>query len=353
VAVSDEFTRIAMLQTIVANEHRSNSIIQVGVRELDDAAVVRVSDVESLIIASDFVRGSGFYLFELGLLNYFDIGYYLIVANLSDLAAMGARPTGLTTIIRYSKKMSDEDFKEVFRGMDAAVKEYSTEIVGGDIGGYSEDVFAATAFGFMKTSQVLLRSNVHQGDLLCLTGEIGLPITALLYFKEVRQKGFQLPAHEEERILQSWRRPKARIAEGSLLADSGLGHACQDISDGLKATIEQISALSGRTFTVRESVLPIDPLTRSLAEFLHVPASQIAMSASVDFSLVFTISPAEEESCREQFTRNGFSLHVIGQVNSCGKNLLVYENGDEHVLPGIIWAQQTGDYLGEIIGRQK
>jgi thiamine-monophosphate kinase len=350
-SVSDEFTRIAMLRDIVADEHRSNSLVQIGVKQLDDAAVVKIADGTSLVIATDFVRGSGFYLFELGYLNYFDVGYYLVVANLSDLAAMGARPTGLTTIIRYSKSMTDEDFKEIFRGMDAAAKTYDTEIVGGDIGGYSEDVFAATAFGLMNTSRVLLRSNVHADDLLCVTGAIGLPITALLYFKEVKEKGFRLSAEQEDLILRSWRRPKARIPEGVILAESGIGHACQDISDGLKPTIEQISALSGRTFTVQESALPIDPTTRAMANFLQVPVAQIAMSASVDFELVFTISPSEEAVCKKLFSDQGLAFHVIGRTNALGKNLLVSDNGDEHILPGIAWEQQTGDYLGEIIGR--
>ena len=135
---------------------------------------------------------------------------------------MGARPTGLTTIIRYSKRMTDEDFQQVFQGMDAAVKRYGTEIVGGDIGGYSEDVFAATAFGFMKTSQALVRSNVGHDDLLCVTGDIGMPITALLYFKEVKEQGFQLSAEQEERVLRSWRRPKARLDEGLCLRSTVL-----------------------------------------------------------------------------------------------------------------------------------
>lgn len=341
-----------MLRDIVADEHRGNSVVQVGVKELDDAAVVRVGDGLSLIITSDFVRGSGFFLFELGYLNYFNVGYYLVIANLSDLAAMGARPAGLSTIIRYSAKISDDDFKQIFRGMDAAAKDYDTEIVGGDIGGYSEDVFAATSFGFMKTSQVLLRSNVRPGDLLCVTGKIGLPITALLYFKEIKGKGFRLSEDQEERILASWRRPKARIVEGALLAESELGHACQDISDGLKATIEQMSALSGQTFTIRESALPIDDTTRAMAEFLQVPAAQIAMSASVDFELVFTISPSQEEMCKNTFFEHGLAFEVIGHVNTSAKNILLSDNGDEHVLPGIAWAQQTGDYLGEIIGRR-
>jgi thiamine-monophosphate kinase len=241
----------------------------------------------------------------------------------------------------------------VFEGINAAALKYETEIVGGDIGGYGLDVFAATAFGFMKTTQALLRSSAKPGDLLCVTGTVGRAITALLYFKEVKAKGFSLSPEDEARVLLAWKRPEARIREGVLLAESGIGHACQDVSDGLKSTIEQMSSLSGQTFTVSEEAIPIDSTTVAMANFLKVPVCQIAMSASVDFELLFTIAPTDMESCHREFQQHGLSFHVIGQTNTLGRNVLVDPQGRETVMPGVPWAQQTGDYLREIIGGQK
>ena len=86
-----------------------------------------------------------------------------------------------------------------------------------------------------------------------------------------------------------------------------------------------------------------------MADFLHVPAAQIAMSASVDFELLFTISPADLDRCTKAFAEQRLGFQVIGQVNTLGNNILVGDNGEEHILPGIPWAQQTSDYLGEII----
>ena len=346
--ISDEPERLQIIRNIVC-QGKPRSGIVAGVQEMDDAAVIRISDTESLVISSDFVRGSGFYLFQLGYLNYFDVGYYLIVANLSDIAAMGARPSGLTTVIRYTEKMTDQEFAQIFEGMQAAAAFYDTPIVGGDIGGHSADVFAATAFGLVKTEDVLLRRGVKDGDLLCVTGTIGFPITALLYFKQAKPQGFSLTLQEEDKILKSWRRPQARINEGLILAKNKLVSACQDISDGLKATIEQMSEASGKTFTIYSSKLPVDATTEKLASFFEVDPVQIAVSASVDFQLLFTIAPQKLPLCTKLFKEIGGTCTVIGEVNHERKNLLVTRNGDTTELPGVAWKQQTGNYLKEIV----
>ncbi|MGD0129249.1 MAG: thiamine-phosphate kinase [Terriglobia bacterium] len=349
--ISDEMVRLDTLRDILTSGRgpREDSVIQVGVNDMDDAALIKISDEDSLVITSDFVRGSGFYLFTMGYLNYFDVGYYVIIANLSDLASKGARPVGLTTIVRYSDRMTDAEFAQVFQGMRAAADVYSAEIVGGDIGGYSVDVFSATAFGFVKTRQALLRKGARVGDLVCVTGKIGLPITALTYFKEVKSKGFALSVEEENKVLESWKRPKARFTEAFILSGNGLASSCQDISDGLKGTLEQMSAVSGKAFTVYEDKLPIDEITVRMASFLGIPKAQIAMSASVDFELMFTMPAGKEKECSRLFDQSGATFTVIGEVSAGPANVLVTAEGLRETLPGVAWKQQTGDYLKEIV----
>ncbi|WP_077920578.1 thiamine-phosphate kinase [Spirosoma sp. 209] len=345
--ISDEHFLFSIIKNVL--DYDQNSDVPVAVESMDDCALIKISDTHSLAISSDFVRGSGFYLFELGLLNYFDVGYYLITANLSDLASMGAEPIGLTTVIRYAD-MDDKDFRNVFEGMKLAADEYNTQIIGGDIGGHKADVFVATAFGRVKTSEALLRKNVQDGDLLCVTGTVGLPITALTYFKEVKKTGFSLQEEEEERILSSWKRPTPRIYEGILLSSLQLANACQDVSDGLKATIEQMSELSGKTFSVYSDKIPIENSTIKLADFLQIDPIQIAISASVDFELLFTISQENRDRCLEEFNKRGFKMTIIGEVNNLGRNVLLDSNNVERSLPGTVWKQQqSDDYLKQII----
>jgi thiamine-monophosphate kinase len=181
---------------------------------MDDAALIKVSGEDSIVVASDFIRGSEFYLFKLGYLNYFDIGYYLVIANLSDIAAIGANPIALNTIIRYEKELTDEQFTQILEGIKTAADEFKVRVIGGDIGGHNSNVLAATAIGLVKTESALLRKNVKDSDLLCVTGSVGLPITALIYFKKAKLRGLIFTFEEEEKLLQSWKRPSARVKEG-------------------------------------------------------------------------------------------------------------------------------------------
>lgn len=350
VTISDETSRLTMLSEILSVSIPSSLThpIEVSVEDMDDAALIHWSDSESLVVASDFVRGPHFYLAELGLLNYFDLGFYLIIANLSDLAAMGARPIGMTTIVRYDKSVDDESFKQIFEGIKAAADEYSVPVIGGDIGGYVSTVLAATSLGSVDPKKTLLRRGARPGDLLCVTGTIGLPITALLYFKEWKPKGSLLDAGKEERLLASWKRPKARVPEGMYLSEARLANACQDISDGLKATVEQMAAASNCSFELDASTLPIHSITKELAIAAGVDPVTVAMSASVDFELLFCASQPQVDCFNEHFRDTGISAHVIGRAKSGQRNVLVREDGSIEELPGIAWRQQTSAYLKDI-----
>src|SRR4029077_1694630 len=244
--MTGERGRLAIIKDIFGKPERDGASTGVflGVEAQDDAAVIRLTEDRYLVIASDFIRGTGFYLFELGYLNHYDLGYYLVVANLSDIAAMGARPMGLTTVIRYNPLMTDEQFTQVCCGIRDASRAYDVAVVGGDTGGYVSDVFAATAFGISNSGRVLLRSGAEIGDLVCISGTIGLPIAAIAYFKSAKLQGCSLSHELEHQLLQSWKKPSARVKEGILLAERRIAHACQDVSDGLKATVEQMSSLS-------------------------------------------------------------------------------------------------------------
>src|SRR6516164_2421703 len=103
---------------------------------------------------------------------------------------------------------SDEDLrleliKLIFSSNDDSLTgqtvQIGVEIIGGDTGSYVSDVFAATAIGKVKTEEALLRKKVQDGDLLCVTGVTGRPITALIYFTKVKSKAFQLSIEEEKK----------------------------------------------------------------------------------------------------------------------------------------------------------
>ncbi|MBR9847557.1 MAG: thiamine-phosphate kinase [Algicola sp.] len=345
--ISDEYTLFGIIKETLTSNHHNDVLLSSN--DFDDCALIKMTDDYSLAITSDFVRGSGFYLFELGYLDYFDVGYYLIGANLSDIAAMGAEALGVNTVIRYSKNMDDSDFRRVFEGMNEICRENNVSIIGGDIGGHSSDVFSATAFGKIKTKNVLRRNNVADGDILCVTGEVGNAIAALTYLKDIKEDSPILTVEEEEYLLKSWKRVTPRLKEGQLLSENFDRIACQDISDGLKATILQMSQLSGKTFTIYESNLPVSKIAHKVAEAAGIDSTHLALSASVDFELLFSIPEKELSRAKELFQKSQSKIIPIGRVNNNSANILETKNGEITPIPGIEWKQQATDFIKDIL----
>lgn len=321
-----------------------------GVEAFDDCAVIDIGDI-SLVVGMDYVRGPGFALFQLGKLSYLDIGYYLAIANLSDVAAMGATPLALLTIVRYHKELQDEQFSQILEGIKLAADKYGATVIGGDIGTAESIVLGAAALGVCPKGAYLSRRTANPGDLVCVTGYAGVAGTARIYFEIAKKRGFELSDELEDYLIHSWRRPQARLQEGILLSSQHLASACQDVSDGLKTTIEELASASKAGIVVYEDKLPIHPVTLSIADFFGISPSKIAMSDSVDFNLLFTVPEGKISSTHEIFKDRDLSYTVIGRVTNNPECKLITKTG-EVPLPGIGWNHQQDNIIQSIVSKE-
>jgi thiamine-monophosphate kinase len=316
--------------------------LSLGADAKDDCAVYDIGAPLSLVAGSDYIRGPKFILYEMGLLSDFDIGYYLVAANVSDVAAMGATPIGVLSVIRYPHELNDAGFRQIMAGIHQACTDFGTLNVGGDIGNAERLILSGTALGVCRPGKVLKRSGARPGDLLCVTGPCGLLGAAVAYFPRRHTFPRTLPADAEQRLLHGWKRPRARVAEGRLLARKPYATACQDTSDGLKATIEQIMQASGVGMRVTEKDVPVDPAVHLVAELMQAEPLALAMSASSDFQLAFTVAPEDVSSCREEFSALGLDFFVIGEVTD-GDAAELVSDGVSRPLPGVAWKHQKTD----------
>lgn len=305
-----------------------------GADRRDDAAWFRIRGDVDLVFASDYVRGTRFALFERGVLSYFDLGYYLISANVSDIAAMGARPIGVTTVVRYPIDLPDDQFRMIFEGIAAACAEYRIENVGGDIGSAERVILSASAIGVADVDQVVPRSGARVGDLVAVSGPTGIAAAALVY-SEDSGRGDRLPDVDEARLFDAWRRPRAAVELGEYLGSKRMATSCQDTSDGLKATLEELGLQSGVGFEVDRAALPIDPLVERVASMFGRDVVDLACGASVDFRLAFTLPPGpqvDELLCRFP------NVRVIGRATE-EREVVLREgiNGVRRPLPGSPW----------------
>ncbi|GGP60698.1 thiamine-monophosphate kinase [Streptomyces melanogenes] len=348
---SDEPTRVQQLIGEFLTGQSGTSVgadgldvrLTAGADAKDDCAVYDLSSPMSLVVGSDYIRGPKFVLYEMGLLSGFDIGYYLAVANVSDIAAMGATPIGVLSVVRYPHEVDDAEFQEVIAGIHRGCTDCGTLNVGGDIGNAERIILSATAFGVCRPGSALMRSGARPGDLLCVTGPCGLLGAAVAYFpkRDTFEKG--LSDEVERRLLDGWRRPRARVAEGRILGTKAYATACQDTSDGLKATIEQIMHASGVGFRVVEEDVPVEPAVGLVADLMGVESLALSMSASSDFQLAFTLEAGKLEKCRAEFALAGLDFHVIGEATDTGRAESVNHLGAVRPLPGVAWKHQRSD----------
>jgi thiamine-monophosphate kinase len=347
----DEFDRLASLRQ--ANlAHQSGTLLQrlsgvdarltVGADRPDDCAVISLGAVD-LVIGSDYVRGVKFSLFEWGYLDYYDLGYYLVAANLSDVAAMGAKPLSVLTVVRYPKSMPDQDFQAVMDGISDACRSSGTLNIGGDIGTAERLILSGTATGLVSPGRAILRSGGAAGDRLFISGPTGIAGAALAYFSAKRQGTLkrELPHELEMRLLTPWRHPTPRFDIAGILSAIDGVTTCQDTSDGLLATLQQIGAASAVGFSLDADAYPLDTGLTETSDATGIDVWELAFSASVDFQLAFTVRADAVERLHSACESAGVEVFPIGVATRDLEIDLRIADGDVRSAPGTPWRHQT------------
>jgi thiamine-monophosphate kinase len=348
--------RIALEEITRAGVLRGGSLpVLLGADGRDDCAVVQLSAELDLVIGTDFVRGTGFYLFIEGVLSHEDVGWYLVGANLSDIAAMGADPAGVVVATRYSKEMTDDQWRALLRGICEACKYHSVPLLGGDSGAYSADVLSAAAIGTVPHGRALLRSGGVAGDRLYITGTVGAAGAAVAYFYRGRHQGVRLSQEVEERLRDSWRRVMPAIRQGQWLVKNAASRCALDTSDGLKAALSEIAARSGVDVVVLPAALPVDPAAQAIADAMSLSVLDVALSDSVDFRLLFSVPDATGPIVEAGFQENGWELYDIGYLREADgppRVVAIGSQGNEEI-PGIAWDQSDDATVDRLIRRRQ
>lgn len=322
-----------------ALDREASVSVVAGAEAQDDCAVLHVHSPLDVVIGSDYVRGSKFFLYEQGLLDEYDIGWYLAAANISDVAAMGALPVALLSVIRYPSDMTDLAFEAVVAGIADSCANVGALPVGGDIGTAERLFLSASAVGVVEPGGALMRSGARPGDLVCVTGPTGTAGSALAYFRAKAQGGPSLRPEAEERLLRPWRRAQARTGEGRVLQRSGVVTSCIDTSDGLRGALEGLAASSRVGLDVDAASLPVPTAVLEVADLLGRPADGLVLGDSVDFELAFTVRPADFDALTADLsTADCGPPMVVGAVTQdAGTLAYVRARGQREGLPGEPW----------------
>ncbi|CAB3783391.1 Thiamine-monophosphate kinase [Paraburkholderia ultramafica] len=285
----------------------------------DDCALLAPRAGEMLAISTDMlVEGRHFFAD----IDPEALGHKTLAVNLSDLAAMGARPQAFT--LAFSLPNADEAWLAAFsEGLFALAERYGCELIGGDTTGGPLNL-CVTVFGSVPPQAALRRDAAQPGDDIWISGMLGDARAGL----GVQRGEWCADASDAATFRRALERPEPRVALG--LALRGIAHAALDLSDGLAGDLLHILERSRMRATVEVDAVPRSAALRRLTPEIQ---RRCTLAGGDDYELCFT-APATARAAVEAAGREvGVPVSRIGTISALQA---------AHDRPAIDWRDAAG-----------
>ena len=321
----------------------------------DDSALtnVKIDDNSYLVSSSDMIIQSSHFPYDM---TYFQMGYKAVVVNVSDLASMGAENIGFLLNIAIPKDTLLDDFDDLICGVIKACDNYNIPLIGGDTNQANEIIISGTAIGQVDKDKALMKYGFETGDLVCISGELGLAalgfellnlkkllnnnLFEMVDIEEKLQKVYEIDSSLCDLAIFKALKVEARYDEGRILRDYNTKEnrvSATDITDGLasefyeilnsdkkychfnktsqnqKLNIENYSEDSNIPYSkgirIYEDKLPVEDEFKEIANVLGINYLDLFLHVGEDFEFLFTIN----EELRNQLL-NDMHYYVIGEI---------------------------------------
>jgi len=302
--VSGGFTENELIETLLAGYRSAAPLLGPG----DDAGILAVPDgrlitsIDTITEDQDFRRvwPSGYRT------TGYDVGWKSVAQNLSDINAMGARPTGLVTSLSLPEDIDLDWVASFAQGVTEALEQlgaHDCAIVGGDVGRGREISVTTTAFGSLDGGDPVLRSGARPGDVLAVCGTLGLAAAGVdvldhpLPDREVsdlRVGAFPSVWSESVRSAALGQlRPRPPIGSGLVARELG-AHAMLDVSDGLVRDAGRIAEASGISIQIDSGIgEQLRPVLENAARMTGSSAQGWIFAGGEDFALLGVFDATE------------------------------------------------------------
>jgi len=300
----------------------------------DDAAVWQPSRSHLSVITTDALVDGVHFLS--GSMDARAIGHRAMASNLSDIAAMGARPVLVTLALGLGPETSEGWILECYRGMHALAAKYGARIVGGDIVRAPAVTLALTIVGEVSRMRLKRRDGGKAGDVLAVTGPLGGSRAGL---EIVRGELRDVDASMRAAALAAFATPQPRIGEGRWLGASKNVHAMMDCSDGLSTDVGRLAEASSCGATLTE--VPIHPAAVEVAHAAGDDPVSYALDGGEDFELIVAVAPRAFSYLAKRFALHfGRPLIALGRLDA-QPGLRRSERGEERELVAAGWDHFT------------
>jgi thiamine-monophosphate kinase len=256
----------------------NNVLLGIG----DDAAAWQPSRSNRSVVTTDALIEDVH--FRRDLMSAEDVGHRALAANLSDLAAMGARPVLATIALGFPRGTDPAWVLAMYDGMAALARRARCAIAGGDLTRAPVVTIAITAIGEVRPSNLKRRDGARPGDVVAVTGPLGASAAGLTVLRDHPELADETAFAG---AIAAFRRPQPRLREARMLAGSRNVHAMMDLSDGLSTDLARMCAASATGARIEQ--IPVDERARGIAERIGEDAAAWALGGGEDFELLLAV----------------------------------------------------------------
>lgn len=284
----------------------------------DDGAISSLSAGLSLVSTVDLlVEGIHF---DLSFTSAFLLGRKVLAVNLSDLAAMGAKPLFALISLALPGHLKVEFVDEFISGFLEIAQENKVALIGGDTSSSIDRLFVSvTLLGEGAKEKLLCRQGAQVGDDLYVTGTLGDALEGLKILQKKKDSLSPAEAYLVERHLN----PSPRLKEGAILAEKNLARAMIDISDGLLSDLEHICTESKVGATIQVEKIPLSAPLRQICKERDEPAWKSGLRGGEDYELLFTAPPEKAVQIEKLGREWQCGITRLGKIEPAGHGVVV------------------------------
>lgn len=308
----NEFALIDTFFKTLTHE-RSDVVLGIG----DDAACLNVPIGQQLLVSTDTLVAGVHFLEDW---DAYDIAYKAVMVNLSDIAAMAAKPCWLSLALTLPKL--DRNWLIRFsQGLKSALKQFDVALIGGDTT-HGPLSITMTIHGLVAEGHALARSGAKANDKIYVSGCLGAAALA------VNLESIPIMDDaDKQTLMTALQHPQPRIDLADIL--QRCASAVIDISDGLSADLNHICEASQLGAYLSLPDIPVHPL---VTKYLQEKALDLALQGGDDYELCFTVPLEKEPQLLDLLAKAGLRCYQIGLMD---KELGLYaktEQGEKRAL---------------------
>jgi len=290
----------------------------------DDAAIFKPTAGHELVFTTDMlVEGRHF---DFKFITPWQLGAKTMAVNISDCAAMGAKPTVAVVSIGLPKDYPMAHVEAFYEGMKSWGESYGAQIVGGDTVGSDVFVVNVALIGEVESGRALRRSGAKAGDALFVTGTLGDSAAGLHALQHPSEKTKEVVPLLIKRHLT----PTPRFTVGRALSTKRLATSAIDISDGLSSEIHHLCDESKVGAEIHEEALPLSPSLLAYCEVEELNPLDFVLNGGEDYELLFTVPLTHISQVVQKVPgETGTALKSIGRMVPAAKGItLITRKGE-------------------------